>query len=124
MAWDDERDGILAEGLSNGPRRARSITTSGDLAVGPRFSRRDGARGFKDAPGEATNTAQVNGHVAEILNVPSEMVGNPLDQLGDASRRIAGLADAAVPGDPRFRPPRRRLGQLKERHGGLNAGIA
>ena len=96
MARDDECDGILSQGLSDGPGGGRPARGPGKLAIGHGLSHRDLSSGLVHPPGKRGRSVQVKEVVLKILNLPLKVLAYSLDDLGNPRRRDARVARAGL----------------------------
>ena len=74
MTRNDERDGILSQGLSHTPRRAGPVDGFRKFAVRCGLSRRDSPSGLVHLLRKRTHSAQINGDVPKILSFSLEVL--------------------------------------------------
>src|SRR5512142_1312620 len=79
MARHDDGDGVLAHRLADLARFVRLAEAPGDLAVGHRVARRDGARDRVGALVEIRRFAEVERHVAEVHLLAGKQFQHALD---------------------------------------------
>src|ERR1700694_2815259 len=95
VAGHHNRTGIAPERLADIARQLDAAEPLGDIAIGHRLARRDGARDLIDPAVEFGNAVEIEHDVGEIVRLAREQLDDPVDRalyFGGGRR----LRDAAV----------------------------
>src|SRR6202011_4535456 len=100
MAGHHDRTGIAPECLADVARQLDATEPFGDIAIGHRLARRDGAGDVIDAAIELGNAVEIEGDIPEIVRLAREQLDDTVDRALYFSRRrrlrdiAMALADA------------------------------
>src|SRR5262245_44481553 len=98
MAWDDDRERVATERLSNGARRTWSAEPDRDFTVGHRAPGRNAARKIVDALVERLDAGGVEDDERQIRGLAAQQRDNRIDGALHVGRRrlFARIGEAPI----------------------------
>src|ERR1700733_9926428 len=95
MARDHDRAGIASQRLADIARQFDAAEPFGDIAIGQRLARRNGAGDVVDAAMEFRNAFEIEHDIGEIVRLARKQFDDPIDRALHLRRRRR-LCDVAV----------------------------